>query len=373
MIMKSLFSKIFVCFLLTHILASMLTYAYITATRPEPRSGQWARSQNSVSRSPYRGRRYGPPRRMQQRFELLRWAAIFAAATAVSYGLARYLTAPATKLRQATQQLADGDLSTRVAPQMGKRRDELADLGRDFDEMAERIESLVTAERRLLADISHELRSPLARLQVALDLAGQTADEPTRQYLQRIELEGERLNELVGQLLALTRLESSAVDASRESIEIATLVAEVVADADFEAHGHNRAVQIVNTTPGFIKGNTTLLRSAIENVIRNAVRYTAENTAVEVSLTGESEQAIISIRDRGPGVPEDALEKLFVPFYRVELARDRQSGGVGLGLSIAARAIRFHHGEIKAINAPEGGLLVEIRLPLATGAQTPDK
>lgn len=368
MIMKSLFSKIFVCFLLTHILASILTYAYITATRPEPRSVQRMRSQNTP-RNAFRPRRYGPPRRIQQRYELLRWLAIFTAATAVSYGLARYLTAPATKLRQATQQLADGDLSTRVAPQMGKRRDELADLGRDFDNMAEQIESLVTAERRLLADISHELRSPLARLQVALDLAEQTADEPTRQYLQRIELEGERLNELVGQLLALTRLESNAVNAPRESIEIATLVAEIVADADFEAHGHNRAVQVVTTIPGFIQGNPTLLRSAIENVIRNAVRYTPENTAVEVALTSEDEQAIIRIRDHGPGVPEEALEKLFDPFYRVELARDRQSGGVGLGLSIAARAIRFHHGEIKAANVPEGGLLVEIRLPLAIGTR----
>lgn len=365
MIMRSLFGKIFVCFLLTHILASLLTYALITATRPEPRTPRVTRT-SPGARNSFRMRRYGPPRHMQRKFETMRWIAIFVAAIAVSYGLARYLTAPATTLRRATQQLADGDLSTRVAPRMGKRRDELADLGRDFDEMAERIESLVTAERRLLGDISHELRSPLARLQVALDLATQTADEPTREYLQRIEREGKRLNELIGQLLVLTQLESSALDAKREPIDVAALLAEVAADADFEARGQNRAVRVIATVAGTIAGNGDLLRSAIENVMRNAVRYTPENSEVEVSLVREQEQAVIRIRDHGPGAPEESLTKLFDPFYRVALARDRQSGGVGLGLSIAARAVRFHHGEIKAVNAPEGGLLVEIRLPLTT-------
>jgi len=248
--------------------------------------------------------------------------------------------------------------------------------------MAERIQSLVGAERRLLGDISHELRSPLARMQVALDLADQSADEETRGYLARIEREGARLNELVGQLLALTRLETTGASAPRQPVNLDELVAEVVGDADFEARGQNRAVRVTQSEQCFISGNAELLRSAVENVIRNATRYTPQETEIEVALQQEKLQqekarstdsrstparartAVIRVRDHGPGVPEESLSKLFDPFYRVADARDRQSGGVGLGLSIAQRAVRFHGGTIAATNAPDGGLIVEIRLPL---------
>lgn len=311
----------------------------------------------------------------REAYTIARYLAVFVAAGVVAYGLALYLTAPTVKLRQATRQLAGGDLSTRVGAKMGRRRDELADLGRDFDSMAERIEALMLTERRLLGDISHELRSPLARLQVALDLAFQTADEETRGFLERIERESGRLNNLIGQLLILTRLETAGTEAPRQRVDLTQLVNEIASDADFEARGAGRAVRVVSAESCSTTGNAELLRSAIENVVRNAVRYTREGTTVEITLRCTAEKnagsdkmarhSIISVRDHGPGVPPEALQHLFRPFYRVADARDRQSGGVGLGLSITARAVRFHHGEVDARNIPEGGLLVEIRLPIA--------
>jgi two-component system sensor histidine kinase CpxA len=290
----------------------------------------------------------------------------------VCYGLAAYLAAPAVKLRAATRRLASGDLTSRVGAQMGRRRDELADMGHDFDAMAERMEVLMLAERRLLGDISHELRSPLARLTVALDLAGENHDERTNSYLARIRRESERLNDMIGQLLALTRLESGATQARREPLDLAKLVAEVAADADFEAKSRARRVE-AHTSPCTLNGHNGLLRSAVENVVRNAVRYTAEGSAVEISqCCDKSPQgapaAIIKVRDHGPGVPEEALEKIFNPFYRVADARDRQSGGTGLGLAIAKRAVRYHAGTISAKNAVGGGLEVDIVLPLHVAA-----
>lgn len=288
----------------------------------------------------------------------------------VCYGLAKYLTAPAIKLRSATRQLADGDLSARVAAKMGRRRDELADLGRDFDQMAERIESLMLSERRLLGDISHELRSPLARMNVALDLMEENVDEGGAQYLQRIRREAERLNEMIGQLLALSRLESGTTKVQDTVINLPELLEGVVADAEFEACSQDRHVYLEHADNCQTSGAPELLRSAIENVVRNAVRYTAKETSVEIELKKlssdnvGSKQCQITVRDFGAGVPPDSLPHLFHPFYRVTDARDRQSGGTGLGLAISERAIRFHGGNIKAINAPEGGLMVEINLPL---------
>ena len=379
--MRSLFSKIFACFLLSHLLASLLTYGLLRATATRQRETM-ARSEfrSELRQMPNQSRREARrliAQRRARNFEIVRWIGIFIAANALAYGLARYLTLPTARLRRATQQFASGDLSTRVGAQMGNRRDELADLGRDFDLMASRIQSLVASERRLLGDISHELRSPLARMQVALDLADQSADEETRGYLARIGREGARLNELIGQLLALTRLETTGASAPRASVNLAELIAEVVGDADFEARAQNRTVRIVASEECFVSGYAELLRSAIENVIRNVTRYTREKTEIEVLLqlekaapTGSrstpaaAQTAIIRVRDYGPGVPDESLSKLFDPFYRVAEARDRQSGGVGLGLSIAQRAVRFHGGMIAATNAEDGGLLVEIRLPL---------
>jgi len=284
------------------------------------------------------------------------------------YWLARYLSSPVVKLRAATKQVAGGDLTTRVGSSFGKRRDELADLGRDFDVMAERIESLMLSQRRLLNDISHELRSPLARLGVALELARQGDPIETQWALDRIELESERLNEMVGQVLTLARLENEGGEKERTWVNLTDLVDDIATDADFEAQGSNRSVKIVESDEVRATGNAELLRSAIENVVRNALLYTAEGSEVEISLRKVQDlggpQVRIRVRDHGAGVPEMALAEIFRPFYRVGDARDRGTGGSGLGLSITQRAVHLHGGVVSARNAPDGGLIVEILLPI---------
>ena len=285
------------------------------------------------------------------------------------FWLSRYLTTPLLKLRTTTNQLAEGNLGARVADKLTKRRDEVGQLGRDFNVMAERLESMVKAQQRLLGDISHELRSPLARLGVALGLARQRSGAEANGALDRIERESDNLNEMIKQLLELTRLESGTDVRKRAEVDLAALVRDVAADADFEARSVNRSVKVVATDACSINGVEELLRSAIENVVRNAVRFTPEGTAVEVALRRQNGYvdhfAVISVRDRGKGVPEEVLEKIFRPFYRAEDARDRQSGGgAGLGLAITERAVRMHGGTIEAKNADDGGLSVEMRLKL---------
>lgn len=287
------------------------------------------------------------------------------------YWLARYLTTPIFKLRTTTNELAEGNLGARVATNLVKRRDEVGQLGRDFNVMAERLESMVKAQQRLLGDISHELRSPLARLGVALGLARQRSGAEANGALDRIERESDNLNEMISQLLTLTRLESGTDSRKRTEVNLAALVREVADDADFEARSVNRSVQVVSSDDCSINGVEELLRSAVENVVRNAVRYTPEGTAVEVALRkqngGSDNFAVITVTDRGNGVPEDALERIFRPFYRTEDARDRQSGGgTGLGLAITERAVRMHGGSVQAVNAAGGGLAVEMRLGLST-------
>lgn len=282
--------------------------------------------------------------------------------------LARSLTAPIRRLREATRCIAKGDFSTRIGERLGRKGDEIADLGRDFDMMAERIEELIKAQKRLQRDISHELRSPLARLNVALALARQRSGSEIEQPLARIEKEAERLNELIGQLLTLTALETGAEKPAMEPVKLHHLVSKVAEDADFEARGQQKSVRIIHSQKATVRGARELLHRALENVVRNAVLYTEEKTEVEISLTvkeeGKKAQAIIKIRDHGPGVPEECLEHLSKPFYRVEEARDRQSGGKGIGLAIAEQAIRLHHGTMIAANAEDGGLVMEICLPL---------
>ena len=288
----------------------------------------------------------------------------------VCWGLVRYLTAPLVSLRGATQQLAAGDLSARTDANKSRRHDEVADLGRDFDVMASRIENLVEGQRQLLGDISHELRSPLARLRMAGALGrrqienGAAGAEFTPAF-ERITRETARLDALIGQLLDLTRLENGG-RAEREPVDVAALVGEIVADAQFEAQSLNKRVEITRADAFRIEGERALLSSAIENVVRNAVRHTPENTAVEVALQTTESGATISVRDHGPGVPPETLERIFEPFFRVEEARDRQSGGAGLGLAIVQRAVAAHGGEVRARNGATGGLEVELELPLVS-------
>jgi two-component system sensor histidine kinase CpxA len=272
------------------------------------------------------------------------------------------------RLRQATHKLAAGDLSARVGGEHSSSGDEISQLVNDFDLMAEQIEKLVNAQSRLLKDISHELRSPLARLSVALELARQRTGREAQSVLDRISLELDRMSELIGSLTTIARLESGAGTLRKQPVELEELVQEVARDAAFEAQTRHTQVEceILDELP--VNGDPTLLRSAIENVVRNATRYTREGTAVKIEAqkarTGGSEEALIRVTDCGPGVPEAELEKIFKPFYRIDDARGRATGGVGLGLAITDQAIRLHQGSVRASNLPEGGLLVEIRIPL---------
>jgi len=288
------------------------------------------------------------------------------------FALARYLTSPVRRLKHAARQLAAGDFSARAGPKLASRRDEIGELGRDFDRMADRIESLLTSQKRLLQDVSHELRSPLARLNVALELAARDAGPAASPALARVGLEAQRLNDLIGQLLTLVRLERGSAQLTMPTVDLCALVEEVAADADFEASALNRHVRVVRCDPCTVNGSSELLRSAIENVMRNGVRYTADATEVEVSLSaspsavvegGPAIAAVLEVRDHGPGIPEESLTRIFQPFYRVSDARDRGSGGSGLGLAITERAIRLHDGTVEASNAADGGLIVRIKLP----------
>lgn len=291
----------------------------------------------------------------------MRLAGLLLTALIVCYLLALYLTLPIRKLRNATKQIADGELQTRVAGNVGKRRDEIADLAKDFDVMAERIESLVTSQQRLNRDISHELRSPLARLNVALELAKQKSGPESQSLLTRIESESTRLNEMIGRLLQLAQLESGVDASDNLRIDLAELVKDVASDADFEARANSKFVQAERIENCTVNGNEELLRSAIENVLRNAVRYTADRTSVEVSLERNNGHAVVTVADHGGGVPEAELANLFRPFYRVGEDRTRSTGGTGLGLAIAERAVKAHKGRITAVNH-NGGLQVKIEL-----------
>ena len=283
------------------------------------------------------------------------------------YWLARYLLRPVKELREATQAMAAGDFAQRVAPGLGGRRDEIADLAHDFDHMAARIEQLVSAQMQLLGDISHELRSPLARLVVALELAQQKQGGAASAEFERIALEAERMNALIGQLLTLSRLESGAGKIVAETVDIDALLERLVENCNFELAADERRAVIVESAPAAIEGDPALLTSAFENVIRNAARYTDSGTAVEVAARTADGWLEVRVRDHGPGITESMLERVFDPFVRVGDARDRGSGGHGLGLAIAKRAIGLHGGEIAAANHPDGGLEISIRLPLVNG------
>jgi two-component system sensor histidine kinase CpxA len=294
----------------------------------------------------------------------------------VCFALARYLTAPIQRLHRATEGYAAGDLSQRVGPSVGGRRDEIAELGRAFDRMAERLNTVIGSQKRLLSDVSHELRSPLARLQVALGLARQRAGEHAQPELDRMERETELLNELIGQLLSLARLESGAEPPLREPVDVAELLEAVAADAAFEAHARSREVRLEKTARAVIAGNPSLLHSALENVLRNAVSYTDEGSTVELSMERDPVQSgrlVIRVRDHGPGVPGEMLSRLFEPFVRAGDARDRATGGYGLGLAIADRAVRLHGGEMSARNEPDGGFSVLIYLPLEQTPRSEDR
>ena len=299
---------------------------------------------------------------------LTRVVAVLAVAGVVCYVFARHIAGPVDQLRLAARNIASQQLQTRVDASVLGRHDELADLGREFDRMAERIEHLVTAQRGLLADVSHALRSPLARLNVALGLARQRNGQPTSEHLDRIETEAERLNKLIGQLLTMARVDSG-VDLERPvRFDLGSIVEEVSSDADYEARQRECTVNFRQSGECVIDGSREMLRGAVENVVRNAVRHTADGSRVDVSLERRNGsaglRAVIEVRDHGPGVPADAVETLFVPFNQVSAKEPSNPHRTGLGLAITRRTFDVHGGSATAANAAGGGLVVTLQLPL---------
>lgn len=280
--------------------------------------------------------------------------------------LTLYITRPITRLRWATQRLAGGDLSARAAPPRIRRRDELGDLARDFDTMAAQIQLLMTAQRRFVADVSHELGAPLTRLHLALALLRRHYTDRNSAELERIERETDKLSNLVQQLLLLAGMEAGSRPAEAlMPVSMRALCDGIIEDASFEAKHAQCRIAGSRRNVTFL-AYPQLLRRAIDNVLRNAIRYAPEGTEVLLNCTADDgpQQVVIEVLDCGPGVPESMLTDIFLPFFRTDPAREKSSGGTGLGLSIATEAVRLHEGTITAQNRKGGGLQVTIMLPL---------
>jgi len=276
----------------------------------------------------------------------------------LSWALAFTLVRPLRQLRDSMLGFAHGDLKARIHP---RRKDEIGDVARSFDHMADRIETLLNADRRLLQDVSHELRSPLARMNFAIELARNNPDRD--KALDPIKKEADRLSELVGELIEMNRAEGDPTARVRTAVELPQLVRTVVENCSIEADARNVALVANLDSLPVLEGDEELLRRAVENVLRNAIRHSPPDEKITVTLKADVDEAVLTIRDRGPGVPEEHLREIFRPFFRVEDHRARQSGGMGLGLSIAQRAVQLHHGQITARNSSPG-LEVSLRLPL---------
>lgn len=285
------------------------------------------------------------------------------ASLAFSAVIAWYLAKPIRHLRHALHQIAHGDLDTRVAAEMDGRRDELADLGVAFDQMAAQLQQQIQAQKRLLHDVSHELRSPLARLQMAIGIA-QQSPEALQASLRRIETESERLDTLIGELLTLSRLENPAAVLHRQSTDLSELVASIVDDARYELGTTDTRITFAGPSALTIMLDETLIGRAIENIIRNAIKFSADSTIINVDLSESTHAIQLSVRDGGPGLAEADLSRIFEPFYRGESADEpRQRSGYGLGLAIAQHAVKAHGGTLTAENIEPHGLCVTLTLP----------
>lgn len=288
-----------------------------------------------------------------------------------TFVLVMIFTRPVINLREAARQLSMGRLNARAKESRKPtvlHADEFDALVHDFNHMAERLESLVNAQKMLLRDVSHELRSPLARASVALELARDDADSTMTTHLDRIQRETERLNLLIGQLLTLSSLEANEEEVGFERISLNNLLTEIVSDANYEAHQRNCSVLLEPGEKLEIVGRRELIYRAVENVVRNAIRFTEEGTAVEIRTAsvqdGPRKAASIQVSDHGPGIPEQEIESIFRPFYKVDQARSPQKGGFGVGLAIAERSVKLHKGDLRASNRADGGLTIEMRFPI---------
>jgi signal transduction histidine kinase len=289
--------------------------------------------------------------------------------TILCFWLAYHIAAPIHGIQSAARRVAQGDLSARVPHAVSLRRDELAALAIDFDSMVERIETLIRTQKNLLNSVSHELRSPLARLNVSLAVMRKRIPEELIDIGERMERDVARIDTLIGQLLTLSRLEAGLSSGERENVNFTLLVQEVVADGNFEATALSKSVTLKSANPVILENaNSLALRSACENIVRNAINFTRPGTEVKVALridnAASSPQVILTVCDEGPGVPKDSLQNIFSPFFRIN-GSGRQSEGNGLGLAIALEAIRLHHGSITASNLSPNGLEISVRLPVS--------
>jgi two-component system, OmpR family, sensor kinase len=285
----------------------------------------------------------------------------------VSYLLARSISTPVRRLQAVAHTLSAGDLDARAGAEVTRRKDELGVLGREFDSMADRLSSLIAARQRLLRDISHELRSPLARMEMAIGLARQDPGS-TAEQLDRVERESGRLDQLIGHILEYARLERDPATFTFEELDVADLVRQIVHDAEFESQSPADRLRVTSDDTVTMRGDPSVLHSAIDNVVRNALLHGDRQQPIEVMLSNDADAVRIAVRDHGPGVREEDLPHIFEPFYRAG-AKDSNhvsTEGTGIGLAITQRAAALHGGDVSARNADGGGLVVTITLPRAS-------
>ena len=284
-------------------------------------------------------------------------------AAVTSLLLARYISSPIVRLQRASRALAAGVLETRVGSPSNRRSDEVGILARDFDTMAERIQALITDKETLLRDVSHELRSPLARMRMALALAQRRASDAEQPDLTRIEKEAEQLDELIGQIMTLARLRTQQ-EPTREPLLLEELIAQVLDDARFERP--DAQIESHGEGPARVLGDPRGIKSALENVVRNALTYAGTDGPIEVHLERSGSDFEVRVCDSGPGVPEEDLTRIFEPLYRADASRDHKTAGQGIGLAITARVMELHRGVVSAANRAGGGLEITFRLPADT-------
>ncbi|MFZ0340283.1 MAG: ATP-binding protein [Terracidiphilus sp.] len=294
-----------------------------------------------------------------------------------TFVLVLFFTRPIAGLRKAARELAHGNLKARVQEPVRRWRfssgDEFHGLLRDFNHMAERLESLVGAQQLLLRDVSHELRSPLARLSVALELAREDGSPEMAKHLDRIERETEKLNQLIGQLLTLSSMEAIENVERFEPVSLRQIVAQMIPDAQYEASQRQCSVAFHAVNDCTVQGNRHLLYRAMENILRNAIQYTKPGTEVEIRVAAESDEAghavsVVEVSDHGPGIPEAEIDAIFRPFYRVDRARSQDTGGFGVGLAIAERAVKLHGGQVSGRNRSGGGAIIRMQFPSTMNA-----
>lgn len=304
-----------------------------------------------------------PPHESRNLLLLTQIALSLLVIAALGFVLARSLTAPIAAIQAATRKMAEGDLAARTDPATAARRDELGELARDFNHMAARTETLVGQQRTVLQDVSHELRSPLARLHLLLELARHGASSQGSHQLDRAAREVSRLDDLIGEVLNLSRLETVLPGMSTVPVDLAALARDVLDEHALEAEARQLKVDL-NTIAASFNGDAALLARALGNIVGNAIKFSPEGSAIVLNISREAQAVVITVSDQGPGVPPAQLTQLFQPFYRGDNAA--RAEGHGLGLAIAQRIVQAHGGSIAARNREGGGLAVSITLPLGT-------